>query len=473
LATDSNLSRSAGAELDRLLVRHSRDLIALYDLEDRSLRLSPALETQLGVQAARLDGAALEEFVHPDDLARVVGTVAHALRRGESIVARARVRDRNDRWLELEGLAVPVADELGAPATLLVIARDVSDRRWTLEALAESERSYRLLIEEASDAITIADATGRLLLANPGACALLGYERRELLRLGLADLVPAEGELDGLALERLLAGRSELAELSLLRRDGEPVRVEISASILADGRVLMIVRDLAQRDRREGAEREFVVNAAHDLRTPLAGITAALEILESGAKELPEDRDRFLEDIGRETGRLSRLVRGLLVLALVQTYQEALQLEPVRLGPLLQDVARSVPGGSAEVVVDCPPDLAALSDPDLLERVVTNLMTNAVASTEAGTISLGARPLPDGAVEIEVADTGLGIATGEQERVFDRFYRAVERDGEGFGLGLSIVRETVRALRGSLDLESTPGVGTTVRVSLPGAEGLE
>jgi len=456
-------------DLCRVLLENSRDLMLVHDLGDGSLHVSPALEALLGRDARELRALGIAGLVHPDDVPLVVSAVGQLLRRERALVAQARLQDRWGRWIELEGLGTPVVDESGAPTILLVIVRDITGSRRSFEALAESERSYRLLMEQASDAIVIADAHGTVRSVNRRACVLLGYERRELAGTNLRDLIAAEHSLE-LDVGQLLAGASSfLVELHLRRKDGELVPVEVSATRLEDERLLAIVRDLRERQRREAAEREFVVNAAHDLRTPLAGIAAALEILESGAKEVPEDRDRFLEDIGRETARLGRLVRALLLLALVQTYQEALQLGPVRLGPLLHDVARGVPSGTIDVVVDCPADLAALSDPDLLERIVSNLLANAVANTEEGRILSSARGLADGRVEIEVADTGSGITPEDQEHVFDRFYRAVERDGEGFGLGLSIVHETVRALRGTLELESAAGVGTTVRVAIPGS----
>jgi len=123
--------------------------------------------------------------------------------------------------------------------------------------------------------------------------------------------------------------------------------------------------------------------------------------------------------------------------------------------------------------VDCAPELTVRAQAELAAQIVQNLVDNAAKLTEHGRILLRARPAVGGRVAIEVSDTGPGIDPADQEAVFERFSRGSDRrDGEGFGLGLAIVRQAVRALGGRVELESEPGVGTTVRVVLPAAEAL-
>src|SRR5205814_9913795 len=116
----------------------------------------------------------------------------------------------------------------------------------------------------------------------------------------------------------------------------------------------------SERERRERAEREFVANAAHELRTPVAAIASAVEVLQAGAKDAPADRDLFLGHIEREAARLTRLARALLVLARAQARHEPPPLQLVELAPLLGQVAAAIlPPGDVQVVVDCPLALAA------------------------------------------------------------------------------------------------------------------
>jgi two-component system sensor histidine kinase VicK len=234
---------------------------------------------------------------------------------------------------------------------------------------------------------------------------------------------------------------------------------------------ILVVTDVSVRERRERAEREFVTNAAHELRSPLATITGAIQVLQAGAKDDPEERDRFLDHIEREAARLGRLTHSLLVLARAQTREEAPNLAPVELQPLLEAIVEDVqPPKEVAVTVSCPPGLEVLAERDLVEQAVSNLAANALQNTERGRVEIAARALPGGSVALEVTDTGNGIAPERQDRIFDRFYRPDGRDPRRFGLGLAIVRQAVAALGGRIELESSVGSGTTVRITLAGVQ---
>lgn len=235
--------------------------------------------------------------------------------------------------------------------------------------------------------------------------------------------------------------------------------------------VILVITDVSVRERRERAEREFVTNAAHELRTPLATITGAIQVLQSGAKDDPVERDRFLDHIDREAARLGRLTHSLLVLARAQTRAEAPNLAPVALQPLLEAIVEDIrPPDDVEVTVTCPPGLEVLAERDLVEQAVSNLTSNALQNTERGRVEIAAKELPTGSVALEVTDTGRGIAPERQDRIFDRFYRPDGRDPRRFGLGLAIVRQAVAALGGRIELESAEGAGTTVRITLAGVQ---
>jgi two-component system sensor histidine kinase VicK len=229
---------------------------------------------------------------------------------------------------------------------------------------------------------------------------------------------------------------------------------------------IIVINDVSERERRERAEREFVTNAAHELRTPLTTITGAVEALQSGAKDVPAQRDRFLDHIERESARLARLVRALLILARAQTREEPPQLGPVPIRPLLEEIRDELqPRPGVSVEVDCADGLAVLGQRELALQALANIAANAVRFTNRGRIVLRAGRL-NGSIAIEVEDTGPGISARDQKRLFDRFYRSRARDAEGFGLGLAIVREAVRALGGTVEIDSRPGGGTTVRIVL-------
>jgi PAS domain S-box-containing protein len=235
----------------------------------------------------------------------------------------------------------------------------------------------------------------------------------------------------------------------------------------ASGDAMLVIADVTADERRQRAEREFVANAAHQLRTPVSAIASAIEVLQGGAKEDPETRDRFLAHLDRQCTRLVRLTRALLLLARAQALAEPPAVEVVPLRPALDSVARGLrPAEGVELRVECPFDLAALANRDLLEQAIGNLAENAAKFTVSGEIVLCAEPAGR-QVQLVVSDTGPGTNV-PGEGGFQRFYRDPSATGEGFGLGLAIAAEAVRVLGGELQIDSGEA-GTRVVVTLPAA----
>jgi signal transduction histidine kinase len=263
-----------------------------------------------------------------------------------------------------------------------------------------------------------------------------------------------------------LFGASEPAAEIVETPSGQLISVEGIPAVEGESAVLLL-EDVTTRERRLQAETQFASNAAHELRTPVAGIVSAVEVLQAGAKENRFDRDMFLQHIEREGERLARLVKALLLLTRLQSGEESPSLELVELAPLLEEVAAALnPAPGVTVSFSCGDDVAALAHPDLLRQAVWNVAANAVAHTSAGEISLTARGL-ERAAQIEVRDTGTGMPRADQKRAFERFFRAEPRSGDGAGLGLAIAKDVVRVLGGTISLESRPGVGTTVSLRVP------
>jgi signal transduction histidine kinase len=331
----------------------------------------------------------------------------------------------------------------------------------------ESERSrLEQLLARLLEGVVALDGELNVQFANDAARRLFGSTPIEAGR-------PLAEPFPGFSLRDFAASLFRDGRAIAHRRVALGDDVVLLAGIPAGGSefAMIVMTDVSQEERRERAEREFVMNAAHELRTPLQTILGAVEALESGAKDEPDDRDRFLAHIAREGQRLARLTRALLVLARAQTREEHVHPQPVELRPLLDGIAETVtrrPG--VHVAVKCPSDLRTATEPDLAEQVLANLTGNAANHTEAGEIVIAAASLDDGSVAVEVRDTGNGIAHDEQERVFDRFYRGDAQDTRGFGLGLAIAREGARVLGGRIEIRSRPGEGTTARLVLPARE---
>jgi len=326
----------------------------------------------------------------------------------------------------------------------------------------EGERDrLRMLLERLHEGVVTVDEDLVVHFANAEARRLLGS------RLAEGDTLPDPWEgfsLRGFAAQ-LFDGDRSLAQ-ARVRPDDERALALVGIPAQPEGdNVLIVLDDLTEQERRELAEREFVSNAAHELRTPLTTIIGAVEVLQAGAKDDPDERDRFLAHIEREAARLARLARALLTLARAHAREEAPRVDPVEVATLLRDVADHLrPANGVSVEVECDPTLATLVNRDLLEQALHNLGENAAKHTRSGRVVL--RGYVDGAsVVVEVEDTGVGMDADTQRHVFDRFYRGA-RDPEGFGLGLAIVRQSVRGLNGRIELDSAPGEGTRFRIVL-------
>jgi two-component system, OmpR family, phosphate regulon sensor histidine kinase PhoR len=218
--------------------------------------------------------------------------------------------------------------------------------------------------------------------------------------------------------------------------------------------------------------RDFVANASHELKTPVAAVRALAETLQAALPDDPEAGLRFAERIGREAERLDALTRDLLDLSRVE--RGTLDVEPVDLVGLVKDVA----GAHADLAeerhitldTELGPDVAMRGDRAQLGLLLSNLIDNALRHTPARGAVCVRLHAAEGRAVLQVADTGEGIPAAELPRVFERFYRvdkARARRTGGTGLGLAIVRHVAEAHGGSVRVDSELGRGTTFTVTLP------
>jgi len=247
----------------------------------------------------------------------------------------------------------------------------------------------------------------------------------------------------------------------------------LSATYLpTTGQILVLLHDITHLRRMQELKRDLVANVSHELRTPLTAIKGFLEAFED--EDSREARSHYLEIIKKHVDRLTNIVQDLLVLSELEDKKTKLDLEDVDLKALLQEVLRPFEEKAKKkgltLKVDFDPGLPPIkADPFRLQQAFFNLIDNAVKYTEQGEIRISTKGKADH-VEIEVADTGIGIPKEHLPRIFERFYvvdKSRSRRLGGTGLGLSIVKHIVLLQGGEIDVESTPGVGTRFRVRLP------
>jgi signal transduction histidine kinase len=297
--------------------------------------------------------------------------------------------------------------------------------------------------------------TGEVRFSNPSAENLIGA--------------------DGKAIESLLPWLRRGAHRGSAEHDallvGDRVYSLNVREVPAEGAVLAVVRDRTEELRREVAEREFVSNAAHELRNPIAGISGAIEVLRSGAKDDPDAREHFLARLSDDADRIARLTDSLLTLARMEAVGEGGS-EALDVAIAIEEAAQALPAPEGlKVDIDVEGEPAAQGDRVLLRQVLIGLLQNAFKNTTPpGEVRVRARRA-DSEVLIEVADTGSGIASEEVDRIFERFYRGSGTlEQEGFGLGLSIAKRMVDVMGGRIGVDSEEGVGSTFWVRLPAAK---
>jgi two-component system sensor histidine kinase VicK len=420
--------------------------------------LRPELADQLGIVQNQFVVAALLA-VGIGALAGLVIASLIAVRLGR-IARAARAIGEGDFSAEASDRFPDEVGSLGSSINLMRL-----QLQSLVDALRGDRRRLEGLLDRLDEGVLLVDSSQRVEFANGRASSLLGVGG-PLVDRQLAELL--EGEVLVTVAEALFSER--LPSQIRLAVDDDRVLLISGIPPGAGGEsAIIVVTDESQLERSERAQREFATNAAHELRTPLSSIVSAVEMLQTGAKDDPAARDRFLDIIESESARLTRLTRALLLLARAESREESPQLAPLYLRAVLDYVVEGMPKrAGVEVTVECPPLLIVCGDEELLEQALSSIASNALQHTQSGTVIISARASDERNAVIEIADTGRGISKRDQSRIFERFYRGTQpNDGASFGLGLSIALGAVRVLGGRIDIDSKSRVGTTVRVTLP------
>jgi two-component system phosphate regulon sensor histidine kinase PhoR len=330
-----------------------------------------------------------------------------------------------------------------------------------------------------------AEAEQELLAALPEAAALVSKEGWVRVSNAAFDALAATGRAAGLtpleitrsaelseAVRRALEGTARRLDLALGR---ETYLVHLAP--LVRGEVLLLMRDVTDARRAEATRRDFVANASHELRTPVAAIRAAAETLLAGAIEDPSAARVFAEIVSRHADRLSQLTQDLLDLSRLESRQWRFELSRVEAAAISAQVVGLLAGAAREkglgLASEVPADAALLADARALEVVLVNLVDNAIKYTSKGSVTIRGQADGDGGGwTLSVVDTGPGIAQHHLPRLFERFYRVDagrSREQGGTGLGLAIVKHLVHGMGGDVGVESGEG-GSRFWVRLPAAE---
>lgn len=336
-----------------------------------------------------------------------------------------------------------------------------------LRELREKTDEFTQITGSMREGLVLLDEHGSILSINAAAQALFGADAQCVGRDFLT--IERSHEISAAIQAAAADGHSEVRA----ERAGRVYQFDISR-ITSDGKFLgtvILAFDITEQEFAERNRREFTANVSHELKTPLQGIIGSAELIENGMVR-PEDLPRFVGHIHAEAARLVTLIDDIIRLSQLDE-GDAMPTEPVDLLAVSQEAAQTLQDAAAarQITLSVQGDPAVIPGVRrLIYEIVYNLCDNAIKYNRDGgrvdvTVAADA-----GGSSITVADTGIGIAPEHQARVFERFYRVDKSHSKasgGTGLGLSIVKHAVQYHHGRIELESTPGTGTTIRVVFP------
>lgn len=479
--------REQFARYVRLLLESTDEGIYGINLQGECTIINKAGAAMFGYEPEELLGRNIHETVHysrPDGSPYPVEDcpIIRAFQMGQGIRADNEVFWRKDGTpFPVEYSSHPIVED-GISKGAVVSFFDITERKRAEEALTTSEANYRAIFDTANDAIFIHDLqTGEILDVNRKMSEMYGCTSEEARHLAVKDLsadVPPYTQEDAMRWVRKAAeGEPQLFEWLAKDRTGRLFWVEVNlkrATIGGKDRLLAIVRDITERKRAEQFREEYVSLISHDLRGPLTPILGMAQWLRRvlASKGLAQEA-HDAEIIVTNAKRMNSMIQDLVESTHLESGRLQMRKELTDILELISSIASMVttPEDRARIWIESPQWVPPVTvDRERIERVVMNLLDNAVKyspSDKPIVVQLGYR---DGEAVISVTDQGVGISAQDLPHIFDRYYRVkTGKKTEGLGLGLYIARLIVEAHGGHIWAESELGRGTTFYFTLPAA----
>ena len=487
-------------ELFHLISENAADMIAIVDMEGRRIFNSLSYQKVVGYSPEELQASSAFEQIHPDDRERVKNAAEDARRSGIGKTLEYRLRHKNGNWLVLESTSSVILNANGDPEKLVIVNRNVTERKRAEEALRRSEADFRSVVEHAPYGIYRASINGRLLQVNPALQKMLGYPlEEELLSRALAtDIFRHNGEYQRLV--ELLSQTEEIKDMEMewKRQDEMPITVrcsgrrindengvpayfEVFAEDVTEKRVLE--RQLRTAQKMEAIGR-LSGGIAHDFNNHLGVIIGYSRVLKRqlGGNNPLTEHALEIEKAGQRAASLTKQL-------LAFSRQQVLTPAVLSLNTLASEMDRMLPrllGEDIEVSLELDPELGNVkADQGQIEQVIMNLAVNARDSMpEGGKLKIQTanvvldqiytRNHPGSKagdyVMLAVTDTGTGMDAGTLTHMFEPFFTTKER-GKGTGLGLATVYGIVKQSNGYIWVESALGKGSAFQIYLPRHEG--
>jgi len=451
------------------------------------------------------------QSVHPEDLPEFLAEMEQFRVSGQSLDAEVRVRRTTGGYVWVHLKVIKMGGGVGLQARAIGLIRDISAAKAEQRKLEASEERFRLLADNASDVVVLADENNILRYVSPSIQRVTGYLPDDLLGTDVRDLVYSEDKQNFLDPNKLRVADTLRREWRMRRKDGQLIWIESTGSVVGSvttvgGKMIVAAwRNITDRVEREAelaaardnlkmqaeelakereraeqaseAKSRFLAMMSHELRTPMTGVLGMADLLLlSGLDAQQKD---LMNILTRSAKSLMDLLNDILDFSKIEAGQLEFESIPFRLSEVIEDVRNLftpvASGKGLTLEAQLPPTYldVVIGDPKRLRQVLSNLVSNAVKFTEAGSIVVHLRQetLSEGkvALHFRVTDTGIGMAPGNVQNLFQPFVQgdvSTSRKYGGTGLGLAICRHLVKGMGGDISVQSAFGQGSTFSFSV-------
>jgi len=411
-------------------------------------------------------------------LAGAITSIARQLRRGEPVSVKP------DGNTVINTLSEAINNRIDSDANRIAeLGKQIENVQIQIQLSQRREKNTEAIIYSIRDAVIVVDEFDKLLMANEAAGSLFNFDYTNSQHKPICELIePDKSEfVDFLSHSRKSKARATRKEIEFLKNT-EPKTYDCIISCVYDQKqqgcgVVAVLHDITREKQIQQIKNDFVSHVSHELKTPLASITAYSEMLADGEAEDEQTLKEFCSVIQNQAKRLNRLIEDILNISRIESGLIKVERAPVSLTILIEEQLQMIKSAANEksIEITTPKPIVfdqVYADKDMISQVIVNLLSNAVKYTPAGG-SIKIKTEVDqiaNLARVSVTDTGVGIPEDEVEHVFDKFYRvgANKKHAEGTGLGLNLVKQIVeKAHNGRVFVTSKVGVGSTFGFELP------
>lgn len=494
----SDITERRKSEQENILLAQTlksvKDAISITDMDDTIIFVNDAFLTTYGFTQKELEGKKISEVRSVEISSELSDKIFTETMKGgwhgELINRR-----KDGSMFPIELWTSIVKDSNGKNIATVGVARDITERKSAIEALKHSEEKYRSLVDNINIGVFRTTPEGLIMQTNPAFLKIFEYESLEdILKTNVSELYKNKGDRELFLMEIQKDGHLHNKEIRMKKKDGSLIWISLTGTASFDNQNKLVwidgviddITDLKKaneelikaKEKAEESERiksNFLSNMSHELRTPMVGILGYSEFL----RETKDEDIRLMADTINKSG--TRLLETLnLILDLSRIEHEMIELiyENIDIIKIAREVMNlfKVPAEKKNLkfeLITATKEFNAYLDERILHQIFNNLINNAIKYTNSGsvTVEISSNKISgEEAAVIKVIDTGIGIPDDKQQIIFEEFRQASEghnRSFEGTGLGLTITKSFIEAMKGEIKLESKPGIGSVFTVTLP------